>query len=508
MTDILKSLSIKFYDEFISTIFKQIFIENEKSINFYKNLENKELNNRYIVELPLFTMSGGEAINLYSDEKKPTKDLDLKLIVAGKYSMSDSFYENSNITSDFKIKYIFENSPICSTDVWKQYINQKKENLVNDNYKNIFNYLGGFKSEVYKNTLESRKSFFFNLLKYFKNVCINNEMKFLYTMNFIPINNSKIYDIKNIEKFFNDILTIDKKSYIDDGEYVIIPLYIMIPRIQMGWRNERIGHFPYFVDFGRDVNNVPNKNIIFNKNNIDQFLSFFIDIETQIQLFLNLSDNDEITIFDMYHKLLTLIRRKRALSSMVNTKINIKINKNTSDFLIEISDEGFIDVWTDFSAQYTETSGKKIYDYKLETGDVPCILEHIDFDTKRYFIKIPTINWLIRDQVRMLLHGLRKETIYSQDWTEDTVVKFTEQDIDPLKYSDKILGMISGYYKVIDGIENDIKDGKSKQYYNMFENCRQDFDYIGCGPDAFISELFKSTYNKKYWDERIMKNIL
>jgi len=514
--DIVKNLSINFYNQYLGLIFKEILLQNNKIVKFYLNLDQKSVDDlevRYLVNLPLFMLSGGEAINLYSDKKKETKDLDIKLIVAGNYSLPKDFFDYADITQDLRVRKIFDNYPIASLQCWKTYMDEGKVELISENYEKIHKYLNlydlsqklqiEYHYKIFRNTLDSRKNLFYKILSKFKQQCIQNSSNILQTKNFVPIS-IDIFFSKNMN-IFDKVYNKDINNYyLDENRNYIIPFYIMIPRVQMGWRTEKIGHYPYFIDFGRDPKtNIPNSNIIFNKDNYDEFISFIKNLKLEIETFLNLSEEQDKFIFDMYHDLMSIYRRKRLLSSMVCTKLIYRYNNYTTDWSVEVVDEGILDVWTELSVKYTETTGKKIYDYRLDSGDIPSIIEHIEINNETYVIKIPTINWLIRDQVRMLLHGLRKETIYGQNWTEDTVVEFTENDIDPLKYCDKVIGMIDGYYKVIDKIENNLNEGKAYEYYEAFEPCRNHFDYIECGPDSTLSELFANDFNKQYWNDRL-----
>ena len=194
---------------------------------------------------------------------------------------------------------------------------------------------------------------------------------------------------------------------------------------------------------------------------------------------------------------MTSLKRKRALSTLSCVKIIIIYDNG--DLTFKFDDEGFIDLWTEFSCQYTETKAKKRYDARIETGDIPCILERVNDS----FIKFPLVNWLIRDQVRMLVHGLRKESPYKEDWNEETTL-FTPADIDPLKYCDKINGMLEAYDMVIEMIQNKIIEQNGAQYLSeIFNPCRSIFDYVACSPDAFISWVIRNYVNREYWDSRL-----
>lgn len=506
MTDISKQLSINFYSKFIKDIYNVILEENKKLHDMFQILENKIYKGSDIVALPLIMISGGEAINLYSlpDSIKPTKDSDLKLLVPGKYSLPIDFKKNIG-NKDLKIKSIFENKNVVSALVWENYVNKGLKNKVDEGFQLIYkllddfdeknNFQVGFHTNVYKIILETRKSFFSKILKFFKNISIKNNT-FIFSKNFIPIPIDFFNNLNNIEFFIRNLSTIDNSAFINEGNKITIPFYIMIPRISVAYKNDKINNFPFYIDFGTDQSTQKASSFKIFENDIKGFMDELIKIESQIIDYLKLSDMDENKIVDLYFSL-TSLKRKRALTTLSCVKIIIIYDNGNLTF--KFDDEGFIDLWTEFSSQYTETAAKKRYDARIETGDIPCILERVNDS----FIKFPLINWLIRDQVRMLVHGLRKESPYSEDWNEETTL-FTPAEIDPLKYCDKITGMLEAYDMVIEMIQNKIMEQNGVDYLSdVFNPCRTIFDYVACSPDAFISWVIRNYVNREYWDSRL-----
>lgn len=508
MTDISKQLSINFYNYFIKDIYNVILLENKKIIDYFQKLENKIFKSSEIVSLPLIMVSGGEAINLYSmpGSIKPTKDSDLKLLVPGKYSLPVDFKKNVE-KIDLKLKSTFEKNNIASPNLWDNYLKKGIHTKVLQGYESIYKvldefdivngYQNGFHTQVYKIILETKKSFFSNMLKIFKNISIQSN-NFIFSKNFIPIPINTFQNLNDIRTFLQNIINLDKNILINDNNIITIPLYIMIPRISVAYKNDKINNFPYYINFGVDIDTEKASSSKIFKNDIYGFINELNQIESQISDYLNLTDQQEREILDLYFSL-TSIKRKRALATLSCVKIIIICDFNTNDITLKFDDEGFIDLWTEFSSQYTETTAKKRYDARIETGDIPSILEKV----KDSYIKFPLINWLIRDQTRMLIHGLRKETPFTEDWNEETTL-FTPADIDPLKYCDKITGMIEAYDSVIFMIENKLSEPNGSQYLSdVFNPCRALFDYIACSPDAFISWAIRNFVNRDYWNSRL-----
>lgn len=506
MTDISKQLSINFYNKYIKDIYGVILEENKKLYEFFQILENKNFKGPEIVALPLIMISGGEAINLYSlpDSIKPTKDSDLKLLVPGKYSLPIDFKKNY-MNVDLKLKNTFKDNNIASIYVWKQYLKKEINVKVDEGFEIIYsdldefdkknNFELGFHKKVYQIILETRKSFFSKILKIFKNISLNNNT-FLFSKNFKGLPMDLLKNFNNIEYFLQNLSKIDNNSYIVEENIITIPFYIIIPRISVAYKNDKINNFPFYIDFGTDENTQKASSSKKFKNDFIGFINELKNIESQIIDYLKLSENEENNILNLYFSL-TSLKRKRALTTLSCVKIIIIYDNG--DLTFKFDDEGFIDLWTEFSCQYTETKAKKRYDARIETGDIPCILERVNDS----FLKFPLINWLIRDQVRMLIHGLRKESPYGEDWNEDTTL-FTPAEIDPLKYCDKITGMLEAYDMVIEMIQNKIVEQNGTQYLSdIFNPCRSIFDYIACSPDAFISWVIRNYVNREYWDSRL-----
>jgi len=532
MTDTSKLLSIELYNKFVKDIYKIILQKNFEIIKDFKQIENKEIMRiSDIVSLPLIMISGGEAINLYSDPRliNPTKDADLKLIVPGKYSLplgfKDFIYTDSVKGELFKITNFLNNSfNIASRKTWESYKDNHMK-YVEKTYEQIYENLDKFDEEyklqtnlhkfVYSITLRTRMYIFQDCLKIFKNICKQYNNNFIFTKNFSPIPidillslSSFQKDSSNISDIITKIKNIDTDAVIsvtDATNYTItIPLYIMIPRVSVAYKNIKVNNFPFYIDFGKDATDKALSSKIF--NSIDDFNLSLQDIKSQIMDYLDLSDEEENEYIRHYFSFTSLIR-KRSLTTLSFIKIMITYDSTSDKIIYKFDDEGFIDLWTEFSSQYTETKAKKRYDARIETGDIPSILESVSLSLPNgevftSYIKFPVINWLIRDQVRMLIHGLRKETPYSDDWNEDTTV-FTPQDIDPLKYCDKILSMIEAYDDVMFFIEDQVNKGAADDLSKLFDNCRINFDYVACSPDSFVSYIIRDIINKDYWVNRL-----
>jgi hypothetical protein len=527
MEDLERSLSVKFFSSYVSVITNKLLLENKKLVDFFIELNKQDLLIKDVVELPLWTISGGEVINLYSSKNSitPTKDLDTKMIIPGRYSLPLYFIDNSItfrkiqpddgrdvsfyiLVKELNMDEYFRNKNICDKSAWLDYFNNKKNFFIDFQFDQIKDYLNDQKKDyyypIYKTILESKYRIVYDILKSFKNLYKDKNYFQTYKDNKFSFNifnelKNLLIQYKNIKPFVEYMKQIDNENVIQNEGFLTIPINLMIPRLHKTYH--KYLNYPYNVKFDKIDNNDGTFQYVdsFLNNDVIKGIDFIENINNQLLDWYNLSDDDESIIFNNYFKMHEIMRHSIPLMSLVNLKIFVNISNDYNTIELSIKQEGFFDMWTDYSAQYNEVKkAKSIYEGIQKNGDIPCIVELFKIEDNISLLKIPTISWILRDQTQMLILGLRKQKVFIENWTDQDAV-FTDYQHNPLKYSNKILSILDGFDELIDDINKSIKEDNLKKYSGFFEEdkCKKYFDFIACGPDAYISYLFKE--KNDYW---------
>lgn len=547
---IYRQLSTKFLSLYISNITNIMLIENKNIINFFENLLNTNLKSRDIVKLPLWTIGGGEIVNMYSDRDSmiPTKDVDSKIILSGKYSLPNEFikksiyetigykikerinkireYEMQNndkkFTPDYLIElytityvcnldFFFKDKNICNLDSWKLYadeISNPNNKIIDSCYQTIRKTLDQL-YPIYEVVVNSKRNLSKQVFNFFKNICTYD--KYISTLNGVFFNKN-IFEILKQENGFVQLLnTIEAQDnegiFKTSNNTIIIPFFIMIPRFNKSQKSNKFLNFPYFLKYlkfkeERDgvMYNIYKKN--YDKTTINNFFDIIEDLDSQIFDYFNLNEDEYEFVINNFFKNIELLCYDWSLESFINTKIVIYSNiSDLSSWNIEFVDEGFIDIWSGYSSESKLTKSEGIYEGKLPTGDIPCIVEKIEIQEKsdKYtsYLKIPSVFWTIRDQVGMLVLSLRKQRVGA--WTEDSAI-FIDANHDPLKYCGKTKAILKGMWLLVNNIKQDLINNNQVKYIDFIEKCKNidEFDYIECGADGYISYLFRKE-NYDYW---------
>jgi hypothetical protein len=217
-----------------------------------------------------------------------------------------------------------------------------------------------------------------------------------------------------------------------------------------------------------------------------------------------LKEDDKIRITTEFLRMTDFSNLTQYLSSLINVILYVEKVEGVQapyDWKINVAYEGVLDLFIDPSAGHAE-AGKYVYDGRLSDGNIPCILEPINYCSKLIgnkphtsYLKIPTVSWLLRDQQRMLFNAIRGVDTSHRGWgtTTYTVV---QSGIDPNKYYSKVAGLLESQMNAIGALLNNtnhIRDfivAKFSQY-----DCN---NVMLCGPDAFISSTIQ-IINEQYW---------
>jgi len=165
--------------------------------------------------------------------------------------------------------------------------------------------------------------------------------------------------------------------------------------------------------------------------------------------------------------------------------------------------EGVLDLFVDYHCD-SLPMGRNIYEGRNSNGLIPSIIKNITYCGKESIIKIPTLNYLIYDQTRMLYFSLRKQNT-SDDWWDDSgptqwrVMPDYEAEEKKSKYFPKLKRMLQSYIDVIDIVQQSYDSDEANR--NVIIKTLQDCaPHSECTPSHFLSFIFESITNNKLWD--------
>ena len=491
---------------------------------------------------PLWTIGGGEAINLNSFNHTLTKDLDAKIIVTGDISIpieiKELFVEaaNSDIFNTFRKKiwnqlFLFNDgninyNDICNIDIWnktlrevqsedfiknlsqedeyfKAFLDKRGIELISDIRDRLHRRFTDIHSE-YNKVLNlfstSRRYIIKSILQTYTHP--NKQVSLFYPNSKNKMAQDSLHDFLKSITSFEDLANFAGQQNIiteNIGHGVTetyIPIKINVPFFIIGGLHSSKS-FPYSI-----YNFETKKNIDELSLNDPEGNQRIRNLILQLNSWSNLNPENRETIIDLYITLTSDFNINTYLHSLIGIVIKIYKDERAEgqaiNWKMKFVYEGLLDLFIDYSGRYAE-EGKLTYEGKNLDGSIPCIVESVPFcfnqqtgEMRNGFLKIPTMNWLIRDQTRMLYHAIRGIDTVHKEWT-DTTFGFKASTIDPYKYITKIKGLLDAYMNVIEQIENNLKN-PSNPANNIIQLIRTKFhpkcnDITGCGPDSFISEL-------------------
>ena len=480
---------------------KEIFVRYLQTIKpaFYKFIldGNKSILDGFGMatpddKIPLWMISGGEAINYYTAEanKTPTKDIDAKLLFTGGYTIPSTFFKG----------------PTDGGGTLPEEILRVRK-TIKDTYPAIFN-VGGFDFSVVNSDekMDVKKSLKKVVNKPFTSYIVDLfDNKFITYVNKTrkPINKDSI---RVGIKTRGDILwacisawfTLDKGQgntafikpngtfgesvningitthSINENDWIkfsldlgsgLVPqefkMYVLkVPYLFTGINEES---FPYSGNFDKGMREITDAEL----NSIQSRIQYLVGKGSQI--------------WDIYYKTISLMNLRRNLFSLIG--VVILVARDGRKYIIQ---EGVLDLYMDFHAGEV-SGGKVLYENKLASGMIPSIIKPVEYCGAKSFIKIPTLNWLLHDQTRMLYHSLRLQEVGRNGWTDKGVSSWTPYpDGNQKKYFSKLLGMISTYYDTIKSLEGYYEQNKD----GCVRDLQQCIDETMCTPQMFTSYLY------------------
>jgi len=560
MTDVIiddRTLFSKYLEQVQKIILNYVLDSNNEIIQILppsKDNSNDE-NISSINSKPIWMISGGTAINLYSFNHTKTKDLDLKILCSGDYSLDKKLFEKYNKggyipekisslknginwnTTNFTLSNLNKTNTILTYNPIQLYKKDAINGLYNDLYSSW--------NKQSKNDTIISPSHLFETIENQKNLLVSN------ILNEITKDGSQIRFMNKYEEKFklSDIITIifnegfdGLSSYVSklgDGNVVkeklkytkkdgnevdelvdCIPIIVKLPFFTYGG-NLSSSSIPFiypYIPIRFDDSQIKTDNYcdILRLNNISILETVsFGDIISMISLYrLAVGLNTWYDITDEsvrkqsctdFLRITKLMKLDTYLLSAVGMIIKVYRNpdgkEKKDDWGIKISYEGVLDLFIDYAAGNIP-NGKKIYEGKNMDGSIPSIIQTIKYgenNNKNGYIKLPTYSWLLRDQIRMLSHSIIGKDTTHRGWTDDKFV-FDNSKIDPKKYFLKVLGMTQGLENIInilnEGVGEKNGDDVQEEFRNFIINCGN--DVLKCGPDSRITILFQN-FNKDYW---------
>jgi len=439
-----KELFAKYLDNIRHVIYEKILDSNSELIHkLYKKKKNSNLRDN-----PLWLLHGGELINLYSEHKNKvrTKDIDLKLYMTGEYNIPYEIFEKSlkklkkiSLSSDTDSKVVlkdFKKSMGKYYDIWemgeKQRINMCSSLLIND--------LKGSFSQI-------------------------------------NIKTGKLMDNKSIK----DIKNSSTQKWINGDS---CSAFIM--------------NIPYITQVGRD--NFPydlSDDIItsyggYYDDDMDGYYIYeeFLDILESYVSNIHESSKSKKDMREDFVEKLSLIRYKNQkfkLSSVVG--IIIVYNKTKDE--LYLYQEGILDTYIDYSAG-DHLVEELEYLGRYSDGSFPSIVKNVHYNNKYGVFKIPTLTWIIYDQLRMLYVVLRGEYLLCDkkkcQWVELGGGAKNNYE----KYFNKLSGLLISFNNILSSLHT----GDVDDIHDEINKCK-DTNIEKCGFSAFISTLYENLLNEE-----------
>ena len=495
------------FKRFRTEIFIDIFgfFKNQ----LYVSLLDSNLNTitRYDIhsDPPLWMIGGGDAINYYSleSEKTPTKDLDCKLLFVGEYSISNDF--GANLPPDILNLYNI---------IISQTLADNSPNPEREHYKDIFTNKGFDCNRALEldTKIAGYKDLFFQYLQHCNTINSTIERNFmigyesrkivLSSMINTDYTSGNVKELVLIENYPKKIIKsvgiselLDKDVRFQSDDWYIVNTELG----DGGVREIKFKIFAFkrpFISFGQSKTSFP-YSPPFNKDTTKQFGYTRItdgklnEIRESLHCFYSKSDADRNYIFDTYYHSVAMMYINRNLWSLNSACIIVEDNGNKW-----FMSEGVLDLWIEYGSSY-HPMGKNLFENRQFDGSISSIVKSIDYCGKTSVIRIPTLNWLIYDQTRMLYQSLRLQNSDHSSWTDKGVGAWVPMDDGRQgKYFKKLKGMLRSYLSIIDTVEQEYETN-----YDAFKailvTCNEDSK---CSPSHFMTFLYETITKNTLWN--------
>jgi hypothetical protein len=184
------------------------------------------------------------------------------------------------------------------------------------------------------------------------------------------------------------------------------------------------------------------------------------------------------------------LRRKLRIIRLKNQKfklssvIGVVIVYNESRGQWYLFQEGILDLYIDYSAGH-HLDLEKRYLGRYEDGSFPSVTKRVTYGTKTSLMRIPSLPWLIQDQLRMLYVTIRGSYLGCDETQCKWVPLGGGAAGNSAKYFKKLQGLLTSFETMV----RQLQEGDLSEVSNTLSTCRGK-DLETCGPLAFLTTLF------------------
>jgi len=456
LIDLRKELFVKRLDSLRKQIYMGILEGNGELV---RRLYRKSIR-QTLDGCPLWLIHGGELINLYSIEsrKVPTKDIDLKMYFTGDYSIPPTLYKRAmKSVKPFTLSAIdFYDAASCEAEegrVMRECKGLLKKHKMNRTSAYDVWSIG----ETQKNRMCAH--------------LVTHTMKGTYSQ----LNMTTGKYRQGVEYETMDACRSHKWK---DGERYKVFLLNTPYITQVGRENipYDIGDkvlSSYNIEYEEDVDGYP----------VDHEFIEFLSRKAK-----DWTEDPKLT--GPKERLAYLERRLRMIrikhhEYKLSTAVAVYLVYNETRDEWHMFQEGILDVYIDYSAGHHPDIEKK-YIGRYADGSFPSVLQKMKYKNKTGIMRVPSLTWLIYDQLRMLYVTLRGEYLSCNDkscrWASLGGGAAGNYD----KYFKKLQGVLASFESVIKGLQ----EGRTQDIEGPLRECKS-FDLELCGPQAFINTLFQ-----------------
>jgi len=453
-----KDIYVKYLDYLRVGIYQRILDSNSELVHkLYKKKKNASLDGN-----PLWLFHGGELINLYSLDKNkvPTKDIDLKLYFTGDYSIDPKVFKKAcQGIKPINLKdYEFHDIPECQ--------------------KTLDEKMRGFRGLLSKDKTASGKSCY--------DIWEIGETQRNNLCSSLLLNNLKgTYSQINLK-------TGSVRSGLELDDFAKC-------RSQKWTNGDRCKAFiinvPYITQVGRD--NVPYdiNDKTLHKLGIDyeeEMDGYPIDDENLAQLDEKVrawtEDEHLKTTQEKRNYLMNKLRviRVKDHKFKLSSVIGVTLVHNETRGQWYLFQEGVLDVYIDYGAGH-HLDLEKEYLGRYQDGSFPTVLKKVSYGNRSGLMRVPTLTWLIYDQLRMLYVTIRGQYLACDDTHCAWIKLGGGAQGNYAKYFKKLKGLLNSFEGIIEGLQDDNLDNVG----TALQKCKG-LDMEVCGFQPFLTSLFEN----------------
>ena len=206
-------------------------------------------------------------------------------------------------------------------------------------------------------------------------------------------------------------------------------------------------------------------------------------ISQKLNRFYLLDEVRKQAVFDLWYDSHVILKLGFPLMNITGVAVIV-----FSDGRKYFTSEGLMDLYLDFSSSFKK-NGEINFNNFLPSGVIPTLVQKIRYCGREGNIRIPTYDWLLYDQIRMLYEHLRaNRPDYNEGYGNVGVNKWIERKgSNPTKYLKKIKGMLVNYVQILEKINITYKTpGGIEAMRTELQMCTDESE---CVPSKFLMYL-------------------